>query len=153
MKRTVISIAVIGAIAIGSRTWGQEVVAPPEPMAPAAASDGVQTKLPAPPDQWRYRWFEGRWWYWTPDHRWMRYNDNGQWVMYEPPPAPNLAYRPGYVYPGYYHPYRYRYHYYPGVYVGVWPYENVSVGVGRRIGVDVWGGRGWVRVGPIGVGW
>ena len=44
-------------------------------------------------------------------------------------------------------------YYYPGVAVGVGPYGNVGVGVGRRVGVDVWGPLGAVRVGRIGVGW
>ena len=35
------------------------------------------------PDQWRYRWDNGRWWYWTPQNRWMWYTDNGGWVDYD----------------------------------------------------------------------
>jgi hypothetical protein len=30
---------------------------------------------------WRYRFHEGRWWYWMPDQRWMVY-ENGRWVEF-----------------------------------------------------------------------
>ncbi len=29
-------------------------------------------------DNWRYRWNNGRWWFWAPDNRWAWYND-GRW--------------------------------------------------------------------------
>ncbi len=37
--------------------------------------------------------------------------------------------------------------------IGARPYGSVNVGVGRRIGVDVYGPHGSVRVGRIFVGW
>ncbi len=33
-------------------------------------------------DSWRYRWDNGRWWFWGPDNRWMWYGDDGQWLNY-----------------------------------------------------------------------
>jgi hypothetical protein len=136
------------------------------PQAPVAQDPGSQSPGVPGPDGWRYRWSGGRWWYWTPAKRWMWYSDDGQWVDAEPtppPPAfiqPPAVIPPGYAYPGYYGPYAYPGYYrgyyrgyYPGVPVVVGPYGNVNVGVGRRVGVDVWGGHGSVRVGRIGVGW
>ena len=31
-------------------------------------------------DSWRYRWDNGRWWFWGADNRWMWYGDDGQWL-------------------------------------------------------------------------
>jgi hypothetical protein len=158
MRSLLIGVSVVLTLAlIGSRTSGQEVIATPNAVAGAQAgpASGVDAGAPARapvvagPDGWRYRWSGGRWWYWTPAERWMWYNDDGQWVEFVPSPAPYTVYQPGYVYPGYYRPY----YYYPGVAVDVWPYGNVGVGVGRRVGVNVWGGGGVVRVGRIRVGW
>ena len=157
MRTLLIGAAVVVTLAlIGSRTLGQEAIATPNPVAAAQAGpaggvhagDPAQASVLAGPDGWRYRWSDGRWGYWTPAKRWLWYNGDGQWVEFEPVPAPNAVYRPAYVYPGYYRPY-----YRPGVAVGVGPYGNVGVGVGRRVGVDVWGPHGAVRVGRIGVGW
>jgi hypothetical protein len=33
-------------------------------------------------DSWRYRWDNGRWWFWGPDNRWMWYGDDGRWLDY-----------------------------------------------------------------------
>ena len=33
-------------------------------------------------DSWRYRWDNGRWWFWGADNRWMWYGDDGQWLNY-----------------------------------------------------------------------
>ena len=153
MRTLIIGTAVVVTLALlGARALGQEAIATPNPVAEAQAGgvdagDPAQPPVAKGPDSWRYRWQDGRWWYWTPAKRWMWYGD-GQWVYFEPTPAPYTVHQPGYVYPGYYAPY-----YRPGVAVGVGPYGNVGVGVGRRVGVDVWGGHGGVRVGRIGVGW
>ncbi|HQU45208.1 MAG TPA: hypothetical protein PK867_20505 [Pirellulales bacterium] len=32
-----------------------------------------------PENRWRYRYFQGRWWYWTDDHRWSYFNGR-RWV-------------------------------------------------------------------------
>jgi hypothetical protein len=37
-------------------------------------------------NQWRYRQYEGRWWYWLPSNRWVMWQD-GRWVD---PPAQSL---------------------------------------------------------------
>lgn len=157
MRTLFIGTAIVLTLALaGSRTLGQEVIATPnaveKPQAGAAdgviAVDPAQASVVAGPNGWRYRWSDGRWWYWTPAKRWMWYNDNKQWVDFEPTPTPHTVYRPRHVYPGYYRPY-----YYPGVAVGVRPYGNVDVGVGHRVRVNVWGGHGSVRVGRIAIGW
>jgi len=65
-------------------------------------------------DQWRYRWHNNNWWYWTPANRWV-YRNGNEWVNYEPAvtaaPAVGYANQPAYYqsspngyYPG---PYRY----------------------------------------------
>ncbi len=33
-------------------------------------------------ENWRYRFDNGRWWYWTPQNRWSYY-DNGNWTEYQ----------------------------------------------------------------------
>jgi hypothetical protein len=33
-------------------------------------------------DSWRYRWDNGRWWFWGPGNRWMWYGDDGRWLDY-----------------------------------------------------------------------
>jgi hypothetical protein len=33
-------------------------------------------------DSWRYRWDNGRWWFWGPDNRWMWYGNDGRWLNY-----------------------------------------------------------------------
>jgi hypothetical protein len=139
------------------------MVPAPDPVG-GSATDAPEPSPAASPDAWRYRWFNDRWWYWTPGNRWMWYSDDGQWVPYdiqqgaspmaqnEMPPLPNGGYT--YPAPGYrYAPAPYYRGYYPGVAVGVAPYGVVDVGVGRRVGVNVWGPHGAVRVGRIRVGW
>ena len=163
MRAIFVGVAAVVMLAlVGAYVLAQEVIATPAPAGPAKINPGADVNVvpPAPlspvasapagpaKDTWRYRRFDGRWWYWTPAKRWLWYNGDGQWVEFEPVPAPYAVYRPAYVYPGYYRPY-----YRPGVAVGVGPYGNVGVGVGRRVGVDVWGAHGAVRVGRIGVGW
>jgi hypothetical protein len=158
---------------VGLRALAQEIVATPDPVGGARidARAGVRPGAPAgsKANNWRYRQFDGRWWYWTPQNRWMWYSDDGRWVDFDANQAPTAVdqsgnppayqgYVPGAGYydpgPGYY--YRapgYWSGYYPGVAVGVGPYGNVGVGVGRRVGVDVWGPHGAVRVGRLNVGW
>jgi len=33
-------------------------------------------------DRWRYKYYNGQWWYWVPSNRWMIYTD-GHWVDYD----------------------------------------------------------------------
>jgi hypothetical protein len=154
----------------------QEVVPAPEPAGTGNVEAGNQAhsapaaSVPADQaaDRWRYRWFDGHWWYWTPQNRWMWYNDEGRWIAYQPAPAPPAVeqversgntpvyaspYYPRYGYGPYYPGYGYWSGYYPGVAVGVWPYGNVDVNAGRRVAVGVAGPHGAVRVGRIYVGW
>ena len=67
----------------------------------------------------------------------MWYSDAGQWVAFDANNPPPMVVTPVYPYP----PRGYWGGYYPGVGVAVGPCGNVSVGVGRRIGVDVAGPR------------
>ncbi|HVA47021.1 MAG TPA: hypothetical protein VNH11_11700 [Pirellulales bacterium] len=36
-----------------------------------------------PENRWRYRFFQGRWWYWTSDHQWSYFN-GVRWTPYRP---------------------------------------------------------------------
>ena len=160
--RTLICCAAVAAAALTRACTAQETIVTPRPST-QTASDA---------NSWRYRWHEGHWWYWTPQNRWMWYSDERRWIEYDPSHAPPAAdqsaplaegyygdysgpvYYP-YSGPAYYYPgpgYWGRY-YYPGVAVGVGPYGSVGVGVGPRLGVDVWGPHGGVRVGGLHVGW
>jgi hypothetical protein len=174
--RTVTVCVAMAILLVGAGVLAQELIATPDPVGGAKTDAGAGTIAgdqahPTPAanaaaataaNNWRYRWHNGRWWYWTSQNRWMWYSDDGHWVAYEPNHSPPVAVEgsdapatydgynsyPGPVYwNGYYRPY------YPGVAVGVGPYGNVGVGVGRRVGVDVWGPHGGVRVGRIYVGW
>jgi hypothetical protein len=108
-------------------------------------------------DQWRYRWHNNNWWYWTPDNRWV-YRNGNQWVNYEPavPAAPDAGYssQPAYGYyqpgPNGYYPGPYRYStgyrgYYGPVYQGGYYYGSggyygqpgVSVGLGFGRGLRI----------------
>jgi hypothetical protein len=138
--------AAAGSAAVGADIkQGSEArvnAAPPPAASPAAQADAkvsVNVTGDNRPDQWRYRWDNGRWWYWTPQNRWMWYSDNGGWVDYAGPlysgealpytaaygsyavPSGGYYYYPGY--PGYYW-YGGRYYYRPGVYVGVGGYGH-----------------------------
>ena len=77
--------------------------APVRMAAPAVAAPRPQTRpatnqpatRSAPVDRSRYRYHEGRWWYWLPEGRWAIWGDN-QWTIYNPqaglgllpPPSP-----------------------------------------------------------------
>ena len=34
-------------------------------------------------DQWRYRWHNNNWWYWTTENRWV-FRNGSEWTNYEP---------------------------------------------------------------------
>jgi hypothetical protein len=159
---TIFNAVVVATLAlVCSRVMAQEVVPAPDPIGGTKtdAVIGGRTDVPPPPspsaaaptdDSWRYRRYDGRWWFWSPQNRWLWYSNDGRWVVFNDNPTPAAPYRahyypsPQYPTPGYYG---------PGVVVGARPYGNVNVGVGRRVGVDVWGSHGAVRVGRIYVGW
>ena len=159
MKALMVGVAaVVGLVVVGSRVPAQELVPTPDAIggAPSGAAAGAPAApVPSSPDanNWRYRWHEGRWWYWTPQNRWKWYSNDGRWVDFDAnhPPATNAAPVP---HGGYSVPVApYWAGYYPGVAVDVRPFGNVSVAVGRRVGVDVYGPHGGVRVGRICVAW
>ena len=130
------AITIYGAVAVtlvlvGLCAVGQELVPTPDTIG-GAKINSAATAGSSPPagatakTDWRYRWYNGRWWYWTPQNCWMWYSNDGRWVAFDANNPPVPGYWAGY---------------YPGVNVGVGPYGNVGVGVGRRIGVDVSGPR------------
>ena len=102
------------------------------------------------PDQWRYRYQGGHWWYWTPQNHWM-WDNNGQWMDYQPSGSYTTGYGSYDVSPsqGYYYSYpSYGYggydYSYPGYWYGGGYYgrPGISVGVGP-LGVGVGVGGGW----------
>ena len=157
MRATIMGIAAaIGLAVISSGTRAQELVPTPDPIGgvkPGVGASGgpnaATEPAPAAAD-WRYRWHEGRWWYWIPQNRWMWYSDDGRWMELDANHSPPAAQPAPVVHQSYYGPAPAPY---PGVAVGVRPLGSVNVNVGRRIGVDVCGPHGSVRVGRIFVGW
>jgi len=55
-----------------------------EEVVPAPRADEAPAPRAAGGDDWRYRWHEGRWWYWLPSERWVYWED-GRWVDYDAP--------------------------------------------------------------------
>jgi hypothetical protein len=154
MKALFVALAaMLGGVVLGSLARAQQLVPVPDSIGgkPSDAVGDVPAGAPSPPvskaEGWRYRQFERRWWYWMPDNRWMWYREDGRWMPFEAkePSAAN-AHAPAAVTPCWTD-------YRPGVAVSVQPWGNVSVAVGRRIGVDVCGPHGAVRVGRTSIGW
>jgi hypothetical protein len=111
------------------------VAAPGTTNAGAPAPTSAANGQPSP-----YQFYNGCWWYWTPDNRWLCYV-NGQWVSPSPPVQASV---PAYQYPvpqPYYAPYPYGYDY-PYPYYGG---GGISVGVGGFFGGGWHGGYGGHR--------
>ena len=61
-----------------------------EPSTDVAVASGTTSPTPARSaepasrtrDAWRYRWNDGRWWYWTPEQKWMVWTGFA-WVPYD----------------------------------------------------------------------
>lgn len=60
------------------RCWAETPSGDPSPPA-AAAGDGK----PRAADAWRYKYHNGRWWYWLPTNRWAVY-ENDRWRLVKP---------------------------------------------------------------------
>src|SRR6478735_2810275 len=50
-------------------------------QAPTSAPS-VDQSDPSPTAKWRYRWYEGTWWYWSPSEKWYVWAVD-HWVPYE----------------------------------------------------------------------
>jgi hypothetical protein len=169
---TICAAAAVMFALVGARVLAQELIPVPDPIGGTPIAPGADIHAGAPAhsnpasdataapaaDQWRYRWFDGHWWYWTPQNRWLWYSNDGQWVEFNANHSPSTADRSGdnpAPYDGTDHSAGQgnRSGNYPGVAVGARPCENASVSVGQRIGVDVAGNHGVVGVGRICVGW
>lgn len=102
----------------------------------------------AGPDGWRYRWHEGRWWYWLPDGRWVFWNTD-RWIDSVSGMSYGTAYTAGYA--STYPPYSYGY---------VEPYSSAygtPYHSGYRAGPSAYGsyygpGFGWGHSAPSGGG-
>jgi hypothetical protein len=83
---------------LGSRRPVVRQAPPAEPrprqgeVVPAPRAD----EMPAPRDgqSWRYRFHDGRWWYWLPSERWVYWQD-GRWIEYAPSAGREPAFRIG----------------------------------------------------------
>ncbi len=118
MKLFIVAL-VVGLIATGLPVSAADPpvgVAAPAATAPAYAANGESS---------RYRFYNGYWWYWTPDNRWLCYV-NGQWVS---PGAPPQASVPVYPYQTYAVPQPY-YAPYPYGYAYPYPYYGGGISVG-----------------------
>jgi len=72
--------AIVGILlaARTDRSWAEPPSADPSPPA-AEAGDGKSRAA----DAWRYRYHNGRWWYWLPSDRWAVY-ENDRWRLFKP---------------------------------------------------------------------
>ena len=69
----------------GSATYPGVNVGEPMANANANANLGTKTTTQSGADNnWRYRFFDGRWWYWVPSNQWMYYQ-NGGWQLFNGP--------------------------------------------------------------------
>lgn len=152
MRRFVVAL-MAGLIAAALPVGVVRAADPPVAVASPPATDaGVTALSPAAGvDSSHYRFYNGYWWYWTPDNRWLCYV-NGQWVSPSPtaPAGPPVqASAAVYPYPSYavvpqpyYGPYPYGYGY-PYPYYGG---GGISVGFGGGWGGGWHGGYGgWHR--------
>ncbi len=66
--------------------------AAPDHAAPADAAPTLRDDAAAAPrgDRSRYRWHQGRWWYWLPSERWVFWSKD-HWEDYLPPPPADDA--------------------------------------------------------------
>jgi hypothetical protein len=132
MRNLLIFGTMASAILLGSSS-----VRANESALPAVSTAVAQTALASNNLQdWRYRWHNGQWWYWTPGNYWMTYN-NGAWNRYGGVGVgagayvgPRYNYYRGYPYYGnYYRPYNGNYYrgypYYGG---GYYPYRDYGPG-------------------------
>jgi|GEM_PF-6907883 len=60
----------------------------PAPLGPAAAVNAPELAPHLAPatqsdNQWRFKYYNGRWWYWMPDETWVYWQD-GRWLHYDP---------------------------------------------------------------------
>lgn len=141
---------------LGNPGVTQTPIAGPNTGVPSNANAAVAANSSG--DQWRYRWHNGNWWYWTPENRWL-YRNGNEWANYEPAitfaPDPGYATQPTYgdygpnPYGYYSRPYRYStgyggyYNYRPG-------YRGGYYGPGGyygRPGISIGTRRGGFRIG------
>jgi hypothetical protein len=75
-----------------ARPMREELGRPSVPQTRIAAPNAAAVAVNPSADQWRYRWHNGNWWYWTPEDRWV-YRTGNEWTNYEP--AVTFAPQPG----------------------------------------------------------
>lgn len=74
IARAIALIVVLGACQ-------SSIIAAEKPQLAAGAKSTVAPAQPAG-DAWRYKYYEGRWWYWMPSNSWAWY-DGRQWIAFE----------------------------------------------------------------------
>ena len=84
-------IAFAGAIAliVALGACQSSSIAAEKPQLAAGAESS--TAAPAQPESnaWRYKYYEGRWWYWMPSNSWAWY-DGRQWIAFEKDPRSRI---------------------------------------------------------------
>lgn len=125
---------------------------------PANVAGGVGNAAASGPNQWRYKWHQGRWWYWTPAKNWVVYLNNA-WRPYTPGMfdsgyfgsansgtyyTPYSGYPYGYSYRAYPYYGSYGYGYVPSNGLGASRYYSGYRGFG---GYNGFGNRGGVSIG------
>ena len=82
-------LSVLTSVALGALAWtsaAQAVDTPPKPSPvgnPATAVPPYLAPATQSDNKWRFKYHDGRWWYWMTDETWV-YHNNNQWVHYDP---------------------------------------------------------------------
>ncbi|MGD9720895.1 MAG: hypothetical protein AB7O59_23375 [Pirellulales bacterium] len=93
------TLSTIALLLVAATAWAQQPAATPEQStrdkARAVNADVAGQGQPSVPNnQWRYKWHDGRWWYWQTNNSWVIWEGNA-WI-----PQSALNYSAGYR--GYY---------------------------------------------------
>jgi hypothetical protein len=86
MRRSVQLLVIMGwSLCLATTAMGQtpSPAATPEVIGAGRAAANDPTTLP---DGWRYRWHEGRWWYYLPNEQWVYWNGSA-WTEVQAAPT------------------------------------------------------------------
>jgi hypothetical protein len=82
--RTPGKVAFAGAIAliVALGACQSSIIAAEKPQLAAGAKSSNAAPARSEGDAWRYKYYEGRWWYWMPSNSWAWY-DGRRWIAFE----------------------------------------------------------------------
>lgn len=76
----------LGALPIGEQQQEGLAIKSPRSFSPPASRHTIGTRSGPeggrPENQWRYRFYDGRWWYWTANNQWSYYNGR-RWTPWQ----------------------------------------------------------------------